>query len=67
MDVLRYELETFVCNGQYKRGMEDILETYLKNIGETQQPAAWVSGFMDLEKSHLRVKKCSVRSGTDTI
>ena len=53
MDVLRYELETFVCNGQYKKGMEDILETYLKNIGEAQQPAAWVSGFYGSGKSHL--------------
>jgi hypothetical protein len=28
--VLRYELETFVCDGQYEKGMELILETYLK-------------------------------------
>lgn len=53
MAVLRYELETFVCNGQYKRGVEDILETYLKNIGQAQQPAAWVSGFYGSGKSHL--------------
>jgi len=25
--VLRYELETFVCDGQYGKGMEHILET----------------------------------------
>ena len=31
-EVLRYELETFVCDGQYERGMAHILETYLKNI-----------------------------------
>ena len=30
--VLRYELDTFVCEGQYEKGMEHILETYLKNI-----------------------------------
>jgi len=53
MAVLRYELETFVCNGQYKKGIEDILETYLKNIGQAQQPAAWVSGFYGSGKSHL--------------
>ena len=32
LKVLRYELETFVCDGQYERGLEHILETYLKNI-----------------------------------
>lgn len=53
MAVLRYELETFVCNGQYKKGIEDILETYLKNISQAQQPAAWVSGFFGSGKSHL--------------
>ena len=26
--VLRYELETFGCNGQYKKGIETMLETY---------------------------------------
>ena len=31
LEVLRYELETFVCDGQYEKGMRDILETYLKN------------------------------------
>jgi hypothetical protein len=25
--VLRYELETFVCDGQYEKGMAHILET----------------------------------------
>ena len=28
MAVLRYELETFVCEGEYERGLEHILETY---------------------------------------
>jgi len=53
MAVLRYELETFVCDGQYKKGMEHILETYLKNIDQAQQPAVWVSGFYGSGKSHL--------------
>ena len=30
LSVLRYELETFVCDGQYEKGMSHILETYLK-------------------------------------
>ncbi len=51
--VLRYELETFVCNGQYERGMEHILETYLRNLGQTQQPGVWISGFFGSGKSHL--------------
>jgi len=53
MAVLRYELETFVCDGQYEKGMELILETYLKNIDQAQQPAVWVSGFYGSGKSHL--------------
>lgn len=51
--VLRYELETFVCSGQYEKGMFHILETYLKNVDQAQQPAVWVSGFYGSGKSHL--------------
>lgn len=53
LNVLRYELETFVCDGQYEKGMSHILETYLKNIDQAQQPAVWVSGFYGSGKSHL--------------
>lgn len=53
MAVLRYELETFVCDGQYEKGLAHILETYLKNINQAQQPAVWVSGFYGSGKSHL--------------
>ena len=53
MDVLRYELETFVCDGQYEKGIAHILETFLKNIDQAQQPAVWVSGFYGSGKSHL--------------
>ncbi len=51
--VLRYELETFVCDGQYEKGMSHILETFLSNIDKSQQPAVWVSGFYGSGKSHL--------------
>ena len=52
-DVLRYELETFVCAGEYQRGLDRILSTYLANLGKPTQPAAWVSGFYGSGKSHL--------------
>lgn len=53
MSVLRYELDTFVCDGQYEKGMSHILNTYLTNIDQAQQPAVWVSGFYGSGKSHL--------------
>jgi hypothetical protein len=52
-EVLRYELSHFVCEGEYERGLERILPTFLNNIGKPQQPAAWVSGFYGSGKSHL--------------
>lgn len=53
LDVLRYELETFVCNGQYEHGLQIIIESFLSNIGQAEQAAAWVSGFFGSGKSHL--------------
>lgn len=53
LDVLRYELETFVCDGQYEQGLFDIIDFFLRNIGQAEQPAAWVSGFFGSGKSHL--------------
>ncbi|GAB4217557.1 MAG: BREX system P-loop protein BrxC [Synechococcales cyanobacterium] len=50
---LRYELETFVCDGQYAKGLQRILETYLRNLKNPEQPAVWVSGFYGSGKSHL--------------
>ena len=52
-DVLRYELSTFVCEGEYERGLERILNTYLTNLDQSVQPAVWVSGFYGSGKSHL--------------
>lgn len=45
IETLRYELEHFVCEGQYKDGLIRILESYLSNADATSQPAVWVSGF----------------------
>ena len=53
IETLRYELEHFVCEGQYKDGLIRILESYLGNVNSTTQPAAWVSGFYGSGKSHL--------------
>lgn len=53
IETLRYELEHFVCEGQYKAGLIRILESYLGNANSTVQPAAWVSGFFGSGKSHL--------------
>lgn len=50
---LRFELEHFVCEGEYQRGLVRILESYVSNQGQSEQPAAWVSGFFGSGKSHL--------------
>lgn len=50
---LRFELEHFVCEGEYQRGLVRILDSYLSNQGQPEQPAAWVSGFFGSGKSHL--------------
>lgn len=50
---LRFELETFVCDGEYARGLERILTAYLKGLESTEQQAVWVSGFFGSGKSHL--------------
>ncbi len=52
--ILRYELESFVCDGQYEKGLETILDKFLMNLGSnTEQPGVWISGFYGSGKSHL--------------
>ncbi|MCK4547430.1 MAG: BREX system P-loop protein BrxC, partial [Candidatus Eisenbacteria sp.] len=53
IETLRYELEHFVCEGQYRDGLIRILESFLGSVDSTTQPAAWVSGFYGSGKSHL--------------
>ena len=36
LTVLRYELETFVCDGQYAKGMEHILDTFSMKTTSSQ-------------------------------
>ena len=50
---LRFELDHFVCEGQYRSGLVRILDSYVSNQGQTEQPAAWISGFFGSGKSHL--------------
>ena len=52
-DVLEWELKSFVCEGEYERGLDRILSSFLTNLGQAQQPAVWVSGFYGSGKSHL--------------
>lgn len=52
--ILRYELETFVCDGQYEKGLDTILDKFLVNLDAgTEQPGVWISGFYGSGKSHL--------------
>jgi hypothetical protein len=50
---LRYELETFVCEGEYESALEKILSGYLSRLGGNEQAGAWISGFYGSGKSHL--------------
>jgi hypothetical protein len=52
-EVLRYELTSFVCEGEYRRGLDRILSTFLGHLGEPTQPAVWISGFFGSGKSHM--------------
>ena len=52
-DVLRWELSSFVCDGQYARGLERILDSFLEHLTKQTQPAVWVSGFYGSGKSHI--------------
>ena len=53
VNTLRFELETFVCDGEYAGGLERILKAYLDGLAKQEQKAVWVSGFFGSGKSHL--------------
>lgn len=53
LKIIRHELKTFVCEGEYQSGIYRILDTYLKHFDQPKQPAVWVSGFFGSGKSHL--------------
>jgi hypothetical protein len=50
---LEWELRSFVCDGEYERGLERILDQFLSHLGQPEQPAVWISGFYGSGKSHL--------------
>ena len=52
-DVLRFELSSFVCEGEYRQGLERVLSTFLGHLDRPKQPAVWVNGFYGSGKSHL--------------
>ena len=58
-EVLEWELSTFVCTGEYERGIEKVFEEFLSHLDQSAQIAAWVSGFRGSGKSHLvQVMQC---------
>jgi hypothetical protein len=61
---LRGELSTFVCEGQYADGIQRILGSYLANLTQTSQKAAWVSGFFGSGKSHVLKMLCHLWQDT---
>ncbi len=63
-DMLRHELEHFVCEGQYAKGIQRILDSFLANLGGNAQRAAWVSGFYGSGKSHLLKMLCHLWANT---
>ena len=50
---LRFELETFVCEGAYEDGLKRTLNAFLTNLDKPEQEAVWVSGFFGSGKSHF--------------
>jgi len=53
LETLRFELDSFVCEGEYLNGMRRILQAYQTDFGSPEQKAAWISGFYGSGKSHL--------------
>jgi hypothetical protein len=53
MQTLRYEITSFVCDGQYAQGLDRILRNYLTYLEKSEQSGVWVSGFYGSGKSHL--------------
>ena len=52
---LRFEIEHFVCEGQYEKSLDKILSNFIAHAGKAgqDQKATWISGFFGSGKSHL--------------
>lgn len=61
---LKYELSTFVCEGQYADGLQRIYRSYLENMSRTSQKGCWVSGFYGSGKSHFEKMLCHLFQDT---
>ncbi len=61
---LKGELSTFVCEGEYREGLQRILQSYLTCLTQSGQKAAWVSGFFGSGKSHLLKMLCHLWQDT---
>jgi hypothetical protein len=64
LEELRGELSTFVCEGQFADGLQRILSSFLASLNQTNQKAAWVSGFFGSGKSHLLKMACHLWQDT---
>lgn len=64
LTMLRCELEQFVCEGQYEKGIQCILDSFLTNLKSNNQRAAWISGFYGSGKSHLLKMLCHLWANT---
>ncbi len=63
---LEYELKTFVCDGRYQEGIEDILTQFVSCFkGRDEQPGVWISGFFGSGKSHLAKMLAALWSNED--
>ncbi len=65
MRELRGELSHFVCEKQYADGIVRILSSFLAGLSQTNQKAAWVSGFYGSGKSHLLKMLCHLWRNTE--
>lgn len=53
-ETLRFELSTFVCEGKYEQGLDQILSNAMTNHdANREQAGVWISGYFGSGKSHL--------------